>query len=90
MYDKDFYERTEEQELRDEMEKAERKIRNNKDVGDENIDILLDEYLEQRQNDVDIDEDAFDMRHLGEGYTDGNYDGVEAPEEEYEDYQQEE
>jgi hypothetical protein len=89
MYDKDFYERTEEQELRDEMEKAERKIRNNKDVGDENIDILLDEYLEQRQNDVDIDEDAFDMRHLGEGYTDGNYDGVEAPEEEYEDYQQE-
>jgi hypothetical protein len=26
------------------------------------------------------------MGHLNEGYLDGNYDGVDAPEQEYEDY----
>lgn len=90
MYDKDFYERPEEQELRDEMEKAERKIRKkNKDVTDENVDILVDEYLEQQIIDEDIDEDAYGMRFLNETYYDGNFDGVDAPEEEYEDYEQE-
>jgi hypothetical protein len=85
IYDKDFYEK--EQTFRDEMEKAERKIRNkNKDATDDNIDILLDEYLEQRQAGDEIDNDAFDMSHLGENYYDGYFDGVDAPEEEYEDY----
>ena len=47
MYDKDFYEREEEQKLMENMEKLERKIRrNNKDATDENIDILVDEQLE--------------------------------------------
>ena len=90
MYDKDFYERKDEQVLRDEMDKAERKIRRkNKDAGDENIDILVDEYLEQRQVDRDIENDAYDMSGLGETYFDGGFDGVDAPEEEYEDYEQE-
>jgi hypothetical protein len=90
MYDKDFYERKEEQDLRDEMEKAERKIRRiNKDAIDENIDVLVDEYLEQRQVDMGIDEDAYDMSGLGETYYDGGFDGVDAPEEEYDDYAQE-
>jgi hypothetical protein len=81
--DKDFYD--EEQQLRDEMEKAERKIRNkNKDANDENIDILVDEYLENQQNVADIDADAFDMQYLGEDYYDGNYTGIDAPE--YETY----
>lgn len=85
IYDKDFYE--EEQKLREEMEKAERKIRKkNKDASDENIDILLDEYMEQQQIGREIDEDAFDMGHLGDNYYDGYFDGVDAPEEEYEDY----
>jgi hypothetical protein len=76
VYDKDFYE--EEQQLRDEMDKAERKIRKkNRDATDENIDILVDEYLEQNQADRGIEEDAFDMRHLGENYYDGNYDGYD-------------
>ncbi len=84
--DKDFYD--EEQTLRDEMDKAERKIRKkNKNATDENIDILLDEYLEEKQMARDIDNDAYDMGHLGEDYFDGNYDGVDAPE--YEDYNQE-
>jgi len=88
LYDKDFYE--EEQVLRDEMTKAERKIRRkNKNVTDDNIDLLVDEYLEQKAIDRDIDEDAYDMSGLGETYDDGGFDGVEAPEEEYEDYEQE-
>jgi len=85
IYEKEFYEREEEQELRDEMEKAERKIRRkNKDATDENIDILVDEYLEQRRVDDDIEDDAFDMGYLGEDYYDGNYTGIDAPE--YETY----
>ena len=88
VYDKDFYE--DEQKLRDEMEKAERKIRKkNKDATDENINILVDEYLEQQQIDEGIDEDAYEMGFLGETYFDGGFDGVDAPEEEYEDYAQE-
>jgi len=85
IYEKEFYEREEEQELRNEMEKAERKIRRkNKDATDENIDILVDEYLEQRQVEADIENDAFDIGYLGEDYYDGNYTGIDAPE--YETY----
>jgi hypothetical protein len=88
MYDKDFYE--EESNLRDEMLKAERKIRKkNRDATDENIDILVDEYLEQQQVGRDIDADAYDMDYLTETYYDGNFDGVDAPEQEYEDYAEE-
>ena len=85
MYDIEFYERKEEQELRDEMEKAERKIRNkNKDANDENIDILRDEYLEEQMAARDIDDDAYDLEYLGEDFDDGNYTGIDAPE--YETY----
>jgi len=86
MYDVEFYER--EEKLRDEMLKAERKIRKkNKNAGDENIDILVDEYLEEKQMAADIDADAFDLEYLGEDYYDGNYTGIDAPE--YENYEQE-
>ena len=85
VYDKDYYE--EEQELRDQLEKAERTIRKkNKNVNDNNMNIYVDEYLENEQNAREIDEDAYDISHLNETYDDGNYDGVDAPEEEYEDY----
>ena len=85
MYDKDFYE--DEQNLREEMLKAERKIRNkNKDATDENIDILIDEYFEQEQSNKDIDDDAFGLDFLNESFYDGNFDGTGAPEEEHNDY----
>ena len=88
MYDVEFYE--DEQNLRDEMTKAEREIRKkNKDATDENIDILIDEYREQEQMNADIEKDAYDMEFLGETYYDGNFDGVDAPEEEYQDYAEE-
>jgi hypothetical protein len=71
MYDKDFYEQ--EEELREEMVKAEKKIRgSNPDANDENIDILIDEYKEQQELDNQLDYEANDMRDITEDYMDGN------------------
>jgi hypothetical protein len=84
--DKDFYD--EEQSFRDKMNQAERKIRKkNADANDENIDILLDEYMEQQQVEAEIDAEAYDMEYMNEEFLNGNTDGSGAPEEEYEDYQ---
>jgi len=84
--DKNFYD--EEQEFRDKMTIAERKIRRkNPNANDENIDILLGEYMEQQNDEQAIEAEAFDMSYLTDDYYNGNTDGVEAPEEEYEDYQ---
>jgi len=86
--DKDFYD--EERDFRDEMTKAERNIRRkNADANDENIDILMEEYIEQQNVEQAIDEEAYDMSFMGETYYDGNTDGVGAPEEEYDDYENE-
>jgi hypothetical protein len=72
MYDKDYYEK--EGDLRDEMVKAEKKIRqSNPDANDENIDILIDEYMEQQEVDNQLDDEANDMRDITEDYTDGNH-----------------
>jgi len=79
--DKDFYD--EEQEFRDTMTKAEREIRNkNADANDDNIDILLSEFMDQKQTDDDIDTEAYDMGLMTETYYDGNIDGVDDPESE--------
>ena len=83
--DKNFYD--EEQQFRDQMEKAERNIRRkNKDANDENIDLLVNEYINQQQVDREINTDAYDMSYMNEDFHNGNTDGFEAPEEEYEDY----
>jgi hypothetical protein len=72
MYDKEYYEQ--EGDLRDEMVKAEKKIRqSNPDANDENIDILLDEYMEQQELDDQLDNEAYDMRDITEDYTDGQH-----------------
>ena len=85
--DKDYYDT--EETFRDEMLQAERKIREtNQDANDNNIDILLDEYREQRQMEHDIDNEENDMDYMNETYYDGNTDGAGAPEEEYNDYQE--
>ena len=36
---------------------------------------------------LDIDAEAYDMGYMNEDYYDGNTDGVGAPEEDYDDYQ---
>jgi hypothetical protein len=82
LLDKDFYD--EEQSFRDEMTKAERNIRrNNLDANDGNIDILLDDYRQQQQDNADIENEAYDMRYLRNNYYDGNTDGMGEPEYEY-------
>ena len=86
--DKDFYD--EEREFRDEMTKAERNIRKkNMDANDENMGILLEDYLQQENVDREIDAEAYDMSFLGDNYYDGQADGISAPEEDYEDYENE-
>ena len=68
--DKNFYD--EEQAFRDKMVQAEKMIRKkNPDANDENIDILLDEYMDQEQVVAGIDADAYDMSNMGEDYQDG-------------------
>ena len=83
--DKDFYD--EEQAFRDNMIIAERKIRmKNPDANDENINMLVDDYIEQQAIDANIEGEAYDMEYMNEDFFNGNTDGVEAPEEEYQDY----
>lgn len=84
VYDKDFY--GEEQDLRDQMIKLERKMMRNAETNDKNIDILVDEALEQQQADAGIDMDAYDMSYMNEDFYNGNTDGVDAPEEDQDDY----
>ena len=84
--DKNFYD--EEQEFRNQMDKAERNIRKkNKDANDENIDILLEDYMQQQQDENDIENEAYDMSYMNEDFYNGNTDGTGAPEEEYDDYE---
>ena len=87
--DKDFYD--EEQQFRDNMDRAERMIRR-KNVGanDEDIGVLVEDYMDQQNIDREIDDEVNDMGYMNETYFDGNTDGVGAPEEEYDDYQQDE
>jgi len=85
MYDKEMYE--EEAEFRDEMEKAERNIRKkNHNATDENINQYVEDYMEDQEREEDIERYAYDMNYLNDDYEDGNFDGIEAPEEEYDDY----
>jgi len=83
--DKDFYDQ--ERDFRDEMASAEKIIRKkNKNVTDENIDQLVEDYLDERENDREIDEEANDMSYMNDDFFDGNTDGVGSPEEEEQDY----
>jgi hypothetical protein len=85
IYDKDFYD--DERNLRDELEYAEKQIRKkNKNVTDDNIDLLMDDYFEEQQLDNEINDEAYDIEYLNDDFMDGNFDGTGAPEEEYDDY----
>ena len=84
--DKDFYD--EEQEFRDDMEKAEKIIRKkHKGASDEEVEQFLEDYQEDQQVNREIEEDAYSMDYMNVDFHNGNTDGVGAPEEEYEDYQ---
>jgi len=85
MYDKDYYDA--EREFRDEMDKVEQNLRkNNRSVTDDNIDIEIEDYLDNRDTEDNIEREAYDMSYLNEDFYDGNFDGNDAPEEEGDDY----
>ena len=82
-YVKETYD--EERELREDMDKLERKLRAaNKNVTDDNIDEYMTDYMEQREVDNEIEREDNNMNHFTDDYNDGNFDGDEV--ENYEDY----
>jgi hypothetical protein len=85
-YVKETYD--EEREFRDEMEKTERNIRKkNKNVTNDNIEQYMEDFIDERDRDADIEKEAYDMSYITEDFMEGNMDGTGAPEDEYEDYQ---
>jgi hypothetical protein len=83
--DKDFYD--EEQQFRDELNAAEKVIRKkNKNVSDDEVQHMVEDYMEEQEVNREIEEEVFDMEYLNEDFYNGNTDGVGAPEEEYDDY----
>jgi hypothetical protein len=50
--------------------------------------MLMDDYFEQQQIDQEIDNEVYDMDYMNETFLDGNTDGTDAPEEEYNDYEE--
>lgn len=82
-YVKETYD--EERELRDDMDKLERKLRaTNKNVTDNNIDEYVADYMEQQEVDNEIDREENNMNNFTDDYRDGNFDGDEV--DNYDDY----
>ena len=78
-YDKDMYD--EDTEFRDNMDLTEKRIRTrNKNVTDNNIEELIDEYMEENAIIDEIDREVNDISFLNDDYLDGNTDGYDAPE----------
>ena len=63
VYDKDYFD--EEREFRDEMDKVEKNLRKkNRGLNDDNIDIEMSDYLENRDVEEDIEREAYDISYL--------------------------
>lgn len=74
-------------EERDYMEKLaeiENSVKRNKNVGPENLEQYVEDYIEELESDNQIDQEENNMNGLTEDYTDGDYFGQE--EENFEDY----
>jgi hypothetical protein len=82
-YVKETYD--DEREFRDEMDKIEKNLRSkNRNIGDD-LDQMVEELMEQREIDDDIEREAYDMNGFTEDYGDGNFEGDEV--ENYDDYE---
>jgi len=82
-YVKETYD--EERDLRDDMDKLERKLRaTNRNVTDDNIDEHVADFMEQQEIDNDIEREENNMNNFTDDYNDGNFDGDEV--ENYDDY----
>ena len=84
-YERGFYDQ--EEAFREDMERAERAIRRKTGSTNE-LDVdQLEQYLEEQRINREIENEAYDMNYINEDFFNGNTDGVGAPEEEYDDYQ---
>jgi hypothetical protein len=61
-------------------------IAKNKNVHFENMDMYVDDLMEQNDIDAEIDRENYDMSHMTEDYNDGDYDGFENTNDDYNDY----
>ena len=82
-YVKETYD--EERDLRDNMEKLERKLQEtNKNVTADNMDEYVADYMEQQEIDNEIEREENNMNNFTDDYNDGNFDGDEV--DNYDDY----
>ena len=60
-------------EQQDEMDKIEKNLRKkNRNIGDDDLDQLVDDYIEQEEVVNDIEREEYDMTNMGTDYMDGN------------------
>lgn len=70
-YVKETYD--DERDFRDEMDKIEKKLRNkNRNIGDGDLDQMMDDYMEQQEVGDEIEREEYDMTNMGTDFQDGN------------------
>ena len=70
-YVKETYD--DERDFRDEMDKIEKNLRKkNRNIGDGDLDQLVDDYIEERDVADDIEREEYDMTNMGTNFQDGN------------------
>ena len=70
-YVKETYD--DERDFRDEMDKIEKKLRSkNRNIGDGDLDQMMDDYIEERDTGNDIEREEYDMTNMGTNFQDGN------------------
>ena len=70
-YVKETYD--DERDFRDEMDKIEKKLRNkNRNIGDGDLDQMMDDYMEQQEVGNEIEREEYDMTNMGTDFQDGN------------------
>ena len=70
-YVKETYD--DERDFREEMDKIEKNLRKkNRNIGDGDLDQLVDDYIEQQEVGDEIDREEYDMGNMGSNYQDGN------------------
>ena len=75
-YDPENYDQ--EREIMTKIAEIERQVRRqNANVDETNLDIYMDDYIEQMENDADIDRENNDMSYMNDDYLDGDYYGDE-------------
>jgi hypothetical protein len=81
-YVKDNYD--EERDFMDKMEQYETILKKkNKNITDNNIQQYLDDYIDEIDTEMEVENDAYDMSTMLEDYNDGNYEGDELEENDY-------